>query len=273
VTGSDSLIDHGGDGPPILLLHGLMGRGRTWVRQIPWLRERGHVFTVDAAWHTGPIAPGTTISPADTATERFVADTVDVLERIGDGPAVLFGHSMGGLHAWCTAAARPDLVSALVVEDMAPDFRGQTTRNWTPWFQTWPDRFTSVTHAQSMFGDVAGRYFYEAFDDGRLHGDLDVFTVIADEWGRRDYWAQWEAVAVPTLLLEAEFTVTPPGQMAEMARRNPHARHVVALGAGHLIHDDAPAFFRDAVEEFLGERSAPETEQSVVGDLDETVDE
>ena len=32
------LIEHGGraDAPPIVLLHGLMGRGRTWQRQVPW---------------------------------------------------------------------------------------------------------------------------------------------------------------------------------------------------------------------------------------------
>nr|WP_212763344.1 alpha/beta hydrolase [Gordonia araii] len=250
------MTDHGGDGPPILLLHGLMGRGRTWSRQVGWLRRYGRVFTVDAAWHTGPIPPSTKVEPDEMATERFVDDIADVLARIGrltgrDDPAVLIGHSMGGLHAWCTAAKHPDLVRGIVVEDMAPDFRGQTTRNWTPWFETWPDRFTSVEHAQELFGEVAGRYFYEAFDDGRLHGDLDVFISIADEWGRRDYWSAWERVEVPALVLEAGFTVTPPGQMAAMALRNVNAQHVVAPGAGHLIHDDAPEFFRGAVEAFL----------------------
>ena len=247
----DALTDHGGDGLPILLLHGLMGRGRTWSRQVGWLRRYGRVFTVDAAWHTGPIRHPELIGPDSVATERFVADVVAVLERIDDGPAILIGHSMGGLHGWCTAAARPNLVRAVVVEDMAADFRGQTTRSWTPWFDSWPERLTSLGHAQQLFGVVAGRYFYEAFDDGRLNGDWRVFADIAEQWGRRDYWAQWGAVQVPTLLLEAGFTVTPPGQMAQMARRNENAEHVVVGGAGHLIHDDAPDFFRGAVEAFL----------------------
>ena len=249
MTGSDALTDYGGHGRPIVLLHGLMGRGRTWSRQIGWLRRYGRVFTVDAAWHTGPAGPP--IVDDEIATERFVEDIADVLDRIGEGPAVLIGHSMGGLHAWCTAAAHPELVRALVVEDMAPDFRGQTTRSWTPWFQTWPQRFASLEQAQELFGEVAGRYFYEAFDDGVLHGDLATFAAIAEQWGHRDYWAQWDRVAVPVLLIEAGFTVTPPGQMAQMALRNDRARHIVADGAGHLIHDDAPGFFRGAVEAFL----------------------
>ena len=103
------------------------------------------------------------------AGERAVrADLAEILTWIDLGPAVLVGHSMGALHAWCAAAEYPELVSALVVEDMAPDFRGRTTAEWTPWFDSWPDRFSSLGHARQMFGDVAGRYFYEAFDDGVL---------------------------------------------------------------------------------------------------------
>lgn len=254
------LRDHGGPDPvgghdlgPIVALHGLMGRGRTWRRQIPWLRRYGRVFTVDAAWHTGADGVGelADIPSAELSTERFVADVAELLTWIDRGPAVLVGHSMGGLHAWCTAAAYPELVSAIVVEDMAYDFRGRTTTAWTPWFDSWPDRFESAAQAQEMFGDVAGRYFYEAFDDGRLHGTLPVWGAIADEWGERDFWSQWCAVEAPSLLIEAEHTVTPPGQMRRMADENPAAQHVLARGAGHLVHDDAPDFYRGAVEAFL----------------------
>ncbi len=240
--------------PPILLLHGLMGRGRTWRRQIPWLRSYGRVFTADAAWHTGvgaiPDDPSA-IDPAELSTERFVADIAEILTWIDQGPAILIGHSMGGLHAWCTASAYPELVSAIVVEDMAPDFRGQTTKTWTPWFDSWPDQFNSVEHAQTMFGEVAGRYFYEAFDNGSLHGSLRVWAAIAEEWGGRDFWTQWANVAVPSLVVEAEYSVTPAGQMSKMCADNDFAQYVFAPGAGHLVHDDAPDFYRGAVEAFL----------------------
>ncbi|MGV9825831.1 MULTISPECIES: alpha/beta fold hydrolase [unclassified Gordonia (in: high G+C Gram-positive bacteria)] len=235
---------------PIVLLHGLMGRGRTWRRQIPWLRRYGRVFTFDAAYHTGADAP----EPADDAelsTERFVGDLAEILTWIDLGPAVLVGHSMGALHAWCAAADYPELVSALVLEDMAPDFRGRTTASWTPWFDSWPERFESRQQAEEMFGAVAGRYFYEAFDDGHLHGRLPVWAAIAEEWGRRDFWDQWRAVAVPTLLIEAEHSVTPPAQMRKMASVNDHAQYLRAAGAGHLVHDDAPQLYRGAVEAFL----------------------
>ena len=71
---------------------------------------------------------------------------------------------MGGLHAWCLAAARPELVTALVVEDMAPDFRGRTTGPWEPWLHALPVEFASAQEVFDEFGAVAGQYFLEAFD-------------------------------------------------------------------------------------------------------------
>lgn len=245
-------IDYGGapGRPPIVLLHGLMGRGRTWQRQIPWLRRYGRVFAYDAAWHRGAKSIEEP-SPENLCTERFVGDLAEVLTWIDMGPAVLVGHSMGGLHGWCAAADYPELVSALVIEDMAPDFRGRTTAGWRPWFESWPDRFETLAHAQQMFGEVAGRYFYEAFDDGALHGRLDVWAQIAEEWGRRDFWQQWDAVAVPSLLLEAENSVTPPGQMHTMSQAHENAILLRVKGSDHLIHDSAPDEYRGAVEAFL----------------------
>lgn len=207
------------------------------------------MFTFDAAHHTGVNASAQ--ADTDVSTERFAADLAEILTWIDLGPAVLIGHSMGALHSWCVAADYPELVSALVVEDMAPDFRGRTTANWTPWFESWPERFADADEAIAMFGPVAGRYFYEAFDDGALHGDLATWTAVADEWGRRDFWAQWQAMAVPALVIEAQHSVTPPGQMRKMCSLNDHARHLLVPGAGHLIHDDAPDFYRGAVEAFL----------------------
>ncbi|ALG85922.1 alpha/beta fold hydrolase [Gordonia phthalatica] len=258
----NGLLDYGGLDPDesdpdraglgtIVLLHGLMGRGRTWSRQIPWLRRYGRVFTFDAAFHQGALDSDVMPEPDEISTERFVADVAEVITWIDRGPAVLIGHSMGGLHAWCTAAEFPELVSAVVVEDMAPDFQGRTTGDWAPWFNSWPERFASMGEATAMFGDVAGRYFYEAFDDGRLHGSIPVWGAIAEEWGTRDFWAQWDSVQAPALLIEAEYSVTPEGQMEQMSRRGPDSRYLKVPGAGHLVHDDHPDVYRGAVEAFL----------------------
>lgn len=229
-----------------------MGRGTTWSRQVPWLARLGAVYTYDAPWHRGRDVD----DHEPISTERFVAELGDAVEKL-PGPAVLIGHSMGALHSWCLAAARPDLVRALVVEDMAPDFVGRTTGPWEPWLHALPAEFGSEQEVLAEFGPTAGRYFLEAFDrtatGWRLHGRPDRWIEIAAEWGTRDYWQQWRAVRAPVLLIEAGDSVAPPGQMGRMRElAGERARYVHVDGAGHLVHDDAPDRYRSAVESFLG---------------------
>lgn len=249
---SDLLVGRGGAGAPIVLVHGLMGRGTTWSRQLPWLTGLGEVYTYDAPWHRGRDVE----DPHPVSTERFVDDLADAVAALGR-PATLVGHSMGGLHSWCLAAARPDLVTALVVEDMAPDFRGRTTGPWEPWLHALPAEFGSEQQVLDEFGPVAGRYFVEAFDrtdaGWRLHGRPERWIEIAAQWGVRDYWQQWQDVRAPTLLVEAGNSVTPPGQMDRMRTTGAQTTYLRVPGAGHLVHDDAPREYRDAVEPFLAQ--------------------
>ncbi|OJZ75642.1 alpha/beta hydrolase [Mycobacterium paraffinicum] len=246
----DLLTRRGGQGEPLVLVHGLMGRGTTWSRQLPWLTRLGAVYTYDALWHRGRGVD----DPHPISTERFVADLADAVSAL-ETPATLIGHSMGALHSWCLAAQRPELVSALVLEDMAPDFRGRTTGPWEPWLHALPVEFDSARRVFDEFGPVAGQYFLEAFDrtatGWRLHGHTARWIEIAAEWGTRDYWEQWRAVRAPALLIEAGNSVTPPGQMREMTEIGAAASYLHVPDAGHLVHDEAPRVYRDAVETFV----------------------
>lgn len=245
------MTHRGGSGRPIVLVHGLMGRGSTWSRQTPWLTRYGSVYTWDAPWHRGVDVDDSEV----TNTEGFVAQLGAAVESLG-APVILVGHSMGGLHSWCLAAERPELVAALVIEDMAPDFVGGTTGAWEPWLYALPQEFSSADAVIAEFGAVAGQYFLDAFDrtatGWRLHGQPAQWISIAAEWGQRDFWDQWRAGRAPVLLIEAEDTVTPAGQMMQMSEQaGARARHIRVAGAGHLVHDDRPEEYRRAVEAFL----------------------
>lgn len=248
---STPLTYQGGEGRPLVLVHGLMGRGSTWSRQVPWLSRFGAVHTYDAPWHRGREVD----DDAPISTERFVDDLGNAVAALGE-PVILIGHSMGALHSWCLAAQRPDLVTALVVEDMAPDFVGRTTGPWEPWVHALPLEYPSAEQVVDEYGPVAGRYFLEAFDrtatGWRLHGQPARWMAIAAEWGTRDYWQQWQAVRAPVLLIEAGDSVAPAGQMRRMRElAGERATYVQVPGAGHLVHDDAPERYREAVEQFL----------------------
>ncbi|WP_260189902.1 alpha/beta fold hydrolase [Actinophytocola gossypii] len=246
------VVDFGGSGPPILLLHGLMGRASTWRPVAPWLTRYGRVVGLDARGHGASPHRG-----GGWRTEDFAADAAAAVEELG-APAVVVGHSMGGLHAWTLAAIRPELVRAVVVEDMAPDQRGRTVDPWRAHFASWPVPFASLDDVRAYFGGPVGDYFAECFEeraDGyHLTADLDDLYGIAAEWGERDFWPLVERVTCPLLAIEAEHTAMPPGQQARLPVRAPGGgHHLVVAGAGHVVHRDAPLTYRGAVEAFLSE--------------------
>ncbi len=248
---SGALTRRGGAGRPLVLVHGLMGRGSTWSRQLPWLTRMGDVYTYDAPWHRGREVD----DPRPVCTETFVAELSEAIAGLGQS-SVLIGHSMGGLHSWCVAAAHPELVSALVVEDMAPDFVGGTTGPWEPWLQALPVEFSSADAVFTEFGPVAGQYFLDAFNrtatGWRLHGQPARWIEIAAEWGTRDYWREWQSVRAPALLIEAGRSVTPAGQMLRMAEiAGDRATYLHVPESGHVVHDEAPTRYRAAMESFL----------------------
>ncbi len=261
VTTGDGLriavVDFGGSGRPILLLHGLMGRATTWWAVAGWLTGLGHVVGFDARGHGRSAAAG------PWTTERMVADVAEVLEALGLDPVVVIGHSMGGLHGWELAATNPGLVKALVVEDMAPDFRGRSVESFAAWFSALDTTFESLAAVRQAFGgpdtsaaDYMAECVTETADGYRLLGDVQHMVAIAAEWARRQYWEGWRAARCPVLLLEAEQSVTPPGQMAAMAREHSDARHVRLRGTGHLLHADDPDAYRAVVTEFLASTGA-----------------
>jgi pimeloyl-ACP methyl ester carboxylesterase len=247
-----AVVDFGGSGPPILLLHGLMGRATTWWAVSRWLVEFGHVVGLDARGHGRSAAAG------PWSTERMVADVADALRELRLGPATVIGHSMGGLHGWELAAAHPELVSALVVEDMAPDFRGRDVEPFAAWFGAQDTTFETLAAVREAFGwprpsvgDYMAECVTETSDGYRLLARAADMVAIASEWSRRQYWDGWRRVSCPALLLEAEESITPPGQLAQMAAEHPGARHVRVGGTGHLLHADAPTAYRELVTDFV----------------------
>jgi pimeloyl-ACP methyl ester carboxylesterase len=58
-------------------------------------------------------------------------------------------------------------------------------------------------------------------------------------------------VRVPALLIEAGNSVTPAGQMCKMDETGYRTTYLHVPGAGHLIHDEAPRIYQEAVESFL----------------------
>lgn len=110
VAGPVNVVDAGGSGPPIVLVHGLGGSHVNWVTVTERLAEHGRVTAIDLIGH------GRTPPAGRTSDIRSNRDLIrGYLEEHVDGPAILVGNSMGGVLSMLTAAASPEQVSGLVL--------------------------------------------------------------------------------------------------------------------------------------------------------------
>ncbi|HEY0815778.1 MAG TPA: alpha/beta hydrolase [Pseudonocardia sp.] len=243
------VVELGGRGRPIVVLHGLMGRASTWWPVARWLAGHGRVVGPDARGHGRSAALG------PWTTQRLAADVVELLDALGE-PAIVVGHSMGALHGLVAATQRPELVRALVVEDMGVDFVGRSAADARAWFAAMPPRWPALAAVREAFADY-GDYMIECVEeraDGwALLADVAHTTEIAAEWAERAWWDVLPQVRCPTLLIEAQASVAPAGQMRRMAELLPDSRHVLVPASGHLVHRTAPDAYREAVEAFLRE--------------------
>src|SRR5688572_27076484 len=92
VHGPVNVADFGGEGPPMVLVHGLGGSHVNWVRLGPLLAERARVLAPDLPGfgYTPPKGRSVTVQANAQWLDRFIAEVIG-------RPAILVGNSMGGL--------------------------------------------------------------------------------------------------------------------------------------------------------------------------------
>ena len=107
-----------GAGAPVVVLHGLLGRGRNWLSVARALAESHALWLADLRNH------GASPWSDEMDYAAMAGDVARLIRGLGRGPVTLIGHSMGGKVAMTLAATQPELLARLVVVDIAPvDYR------------------------------------------------------------------------------------------------------------------------------------------------------
>ncbi|PTL72402.1 alpha/beta hydrolase [Rathayibacter caricis DSM 15933] len=240
-----SFLDSGGTGRLVVILHGLAGSAEEFAptaRALPdhrvvLLDQRGH-------GHSEP-------RPSDVSREAFVADVAALLER--EGPAILVGQSMGAHTAMLVAAAHPELVDRLVLLETAEGGDGEVVAGW---FRSWPLPFADRDAARAFLGDgaLADAWIADLVEgpDGlRPRFDPEVMARAIEPLAV-PRWAEWEAVAAPTLLVYGEHGMFAGGVRDAFAARGRDVRRVDLPGGSHDAHLDAAEGWIAALREFVG---------------------
>lgn len=188
--------DYGGSGEPILMVHGLGGSIANWDVIGPRLTGKGRVVALDL--------PGFGLSPPgkDWSLPTHASAIVEVIEHVGS-PAVLIGNSMGGLLSELVAAARPDLVSGLVLISPA------TPPRFPDPHLHWPTARRLLIGSTPVLGTTLSRRILGSMTPRELINDslarithkpgrvpLDVVESLVELAERRSHFP-WAADAIP----------------------------------------------------------------------------
>jgi len=103
-----------GEGPPLLIMHGLLGSSRNWQSIGKALARQRRVFVVDLRNH------GQSPWSDEMTYPAMVADILRLLDSQEIHAAGVIGHSMGGKLAMALALSEPSRVTSLAVLDIAP---------------------------------------------------------------------------------------------------------------------------------------------------------
>src|SRR5260370_3712019 len=102
IDGPVHYADWGGDGPPMVLVHGLGGSHLNWMALAPLLRDRHRVLAPDLPGFglSPPQGRSVTVEANARVLDRFIAE-------VAGRPAVVSGNSMSGLTALPQATDHP----------------------------------------------------------------------------------------------------------------------------------------------------------------------
>jgi pimeloyl-ACP methyl ester carboxylesterase len=252
----------GGQGPPLVLVHGLGGAASNWIELAPRLARENRIVAVDLPGHGGSAA-----LPALPNLEPFADRLGLLLEAEDASPAVVVGHSLGCLVGLRLAMRRPELVRGLVLISAAGI--GSTSRRaryalavsslLQPGRLLAPFR-ARISASDRLRGLVWGRW---ATPDGAilsptaslgllegpaLHTDTaSAAAALVEEDPRVDL----DRVGCRAMLVwGARDPQVPISDAFEYARRLRAPLRVVA-GAGHLVIVERPEACLDAIGAFL----------------------
>jgi 3-oxoadipate enol-lactonase len=246
-----------GQGPLVLLVHGMGGDRHSWRAQIEALAQQG--FTAASVDLRGYGGSGDIEGALDFHRD-FGADLLAVLDHFQVPRAHLVGLSMGSRVARSLALRHPERVASLVLANSSPGFDAMGADE--------VDRFIADRSAAFQGGQVpasfgmdqaramcapdaapeALRTAAEAMQRIRLKNYLAVLVAST----RQDRGDRLEQIACPTLVITSDQDrVYPEPVTRQLLARIPGVAHARIERAGHLSNLEQPEAFNRALLAFL----------------------
>jgi pimeloyl-ACP methyl ester carboxylesterase len=257
-----------GDGPPVLLVHGITSSSRTWSAIIDGLADRHTVIAPDLPGHGNSDKPR-----GDYSLGAYASSLRDLLVILGFPAATLVGHSLGGGIAMTFAYQFPERTQRLVLvssgglgEEVSIALRAATL----PGAEfVLPVLFGGAgQRVITVGGSMLSRIGLRASANTR--GLIEGIESLGDAPSRRAFVQTARSVldsrgqrvdargrlylaeALPAMLVWGENDRIIPVRHARQALELvPHGRLVVFPKAGHFPFNDDPERFVEVLRDFV----------------------
>lgn len=242
-------------GEPLIVLHGLFGSARNWQMPVKRFAEKRRVFALDMRNHGG--------SPwsDDMSYPAMAADVARFIEDRGYSRVAVLGHSMGGKTAMTLALTRPELVSRLIVADIAPVTYAHTHAPYVAAMKAADlNGATRRGEVEAQLADAVPIASLRSFlmqnlvmENGRFSWRVNLDAIGAGMAGLIGFPDTGDAVfSKPTLFIGGTASdYVAAAHTGAIFARFPTAKIHMIEGAGHWLHAEKPDAFAVAVEDFL----------------------
>ncbi|MSP22821.1 MAG: alpha/beta hydrolase [Dehalococcoidia bacterium] len=252
----------------VVLLHGFAETKAAWEETAADLAREYRVIAIDQRGHgRSQRAPD-----RDYTRATQIEDLGAIIAVLGLRSLTIVGHGMGGANALCYAAEHPDVVSALVVIETAPEVLRSGIENLRKLLVTAPPSFDSVSEAAEVIHE-SYPYMTPEQAERRVRSALSVTTDGAYVWdfdplfrdsnarppepdpGQRrlsDLWDSVDRVQCPVMIIRgAETDMLTSEAVQRLHRRISGSRVSLIEEAGHSVPTDQPAMLALTIREFL----------------------
>jgi pimeloyl-ACP methyl ester carboxylesterase len=257
-----------GEGPPVLLVHGITSSSRTWKSVMPRLAAKYTVIAPDLLGHGRSAKP-----QGDYSLGAYASGMRDLLVALDVPKATVVGHSLGGGIAMQFAYQFPDRISRLVLVDTGgigrevnPALRAATLPGAE---YVLPVLFTPTLHDAGLkvrnflagiglrgSADVEGvaEGFASLTEADARRAFINTVRSVIDPTGQRVSAADrlYLTREIPSLIVWGDRDRIIPVSHADLAHElMPGSRLEIFPGAGHFPFNDDPDRFIEVLEEFI----------------------
>ena len=243
--------------PPLVLLHGIARVAHSFDHLAPHFADRFRVIAIDMRGH----GDSAWDPQGSYMVEDYTKDIAAIVRELKLKDMVLWGNSTGGRVVQMIAGQMPELVRAVIVEDVGPERprevsnrRADRMAKEADGWATFDDLYAQAQKENPRTPEAILKPFVQHAskrrDDGRIVWKRD--PAILNGFVPTELWATVKKIRAPLIyVLGGASNIVPPQTQMDIRQELRQSEIVMMPGLGHYPSDEKPAEFIAIVERFL----------------------